>query len=247
MAANKSKPELAGLTAAILAGGLGTRLRSVVKDRPKVLAPVMGRPFLAYLLDQLAESGIIHVILCTGYMGEQVMSEFGETYGPLRLEYSEEKMMRGTAGALRLAFPLFQSDPVLVMNGDSICEVNYGALWNWHSARNAKATMLLTEVQDTKRFGRVIVDKEGRITRFEEKDGTSGAGLINAGIYLIRQSMIRTIPPKEPVSLERDIFPEWLGMDFYGYKSIGRFLDIGTPGSYAASEEFPVFKGGNGL
>ena len=110
-----------GVTAAILAGGLGTRLRSVVKDRPKVLAEIRGVPFLTYLLDQLAAAGVRDVVLCTGYMGEQVRSAFGDSYGGMCLSYSQESSPLGTAGALRLALPLFKSSSVLVMNGDSFC------------------------------------------------------------------------------------------------------------------------------
>src|SRR4028119_1495914 len=106
-------------TAAILAGGLGTRLRAVVSDRPKVLAKVQERPFLAYLLQQLARSGIKSAVLCTGYMGEQVKIAFGDSCDSMRLLYSQETSQLDTAGALRLALPLIQSSSVLVMNGDS--------------------------------------------------------------------------------------------------------------------------------
>src|SRR5437899_2628493 len=109
------------LSAAILVGGLGTRLRGIVADRPKVLAEVRGRPFLAYLLDQLVASGFQDVVLCTGYRSEQVKEVFGDGYGPLRIVYSEETVPLGTAGALRLALPLLQSETILVMNGDSFC------------------------------------------------------------------------------------------------------------------------------
>ena len=113
---------LADLTAAILVGGFGTRLRPVVADRPKVLAEVRGRPFLAYLLDQAAAAGLKSVVLCTGYMGDRVQAVFGDTYGELHLTYSQEVVPLGTAGALHLALPLFASAPVLIMNGDSFCD-----------------------------------------------------------------------------------------------------------------------------
>src|SRR5687768_5619957 len=115
---------LSHLTAVILAGGLGTRLRSVISDRPKVLARVLDRPFLTYLLDQLAAAGLNYVILCTGYLGEQVKAEFGTSYSSLRLAYSQEMVPLGTAGALQLALSLIPSETVLVLNGDSFCEVD---------------------------------------------------------------------------------------------------------------------------
>jgi len=109
---------LSDVTAVVLAGGLGTRLRSVVADRPKALAPVHGRPFLAYLLDQLAASNCRSVVLCTGYLGEQIRDAFGETYKSLRLRYSQERQPLGTAGALKLALPQIASDLVLVLKAD---------------------------------------------------------------------------------------------------------------------------------
>ena len=103
---NDNATDFSRITAAILAGGLGTRLRPVLADRPKVLAEINGRPFLACLLDQLANAGCRSVILCTGYLGEQIYSAFGESYGSLlRLGYSREERPLGTAGALRLALP----------------------------------------------------------------------------------------------------------------------------------------------
>lgn len=230
--------ELADLTAVILAGGFGTRLRPVVADRPKVLGKVRGRPFLAYLLLQLAAVGMDHVVLCIGYLGDQVKSEFGEAYGPLRLVYSQEEVPLGTAGALRLAMPLLRSDSVLVMNGDSFCDANLKDLWACHCAKNAEATLVLVEVSDTKRFGRVNVDADGVVLSFEEKDETSGQGWINAGIYLLNRSLLLTIPAGGAVSLEREVFPAWVGQAIYGYRSNGRFLDIGTPESYALADDF---------
>jgi NDP-sugar pyrophosphorylase family protein len=226
------------LTAAILVGGLGTRLRSVVADRPKVLAQVGGRPFLAYLLDQLAVSGIKNVVFCTGYLSEQVQAEFGASYRGLHLSYSQEPAPRGTAGALRLALPRFQSDSVLTMNGDSFCEVDLSAFWSWHRMRGAEATLFLTKMPDTRRYGRVAVSAEGRLLKFDEKDAHDGPGWINTGIYLLSLPLLQSIPMGQAVSLEREMVPAWLGRGIYGYQSEARFLDIGTPESYAAAEQF---------
>ena len=231
----KSKQEV---TAAILAGGLGTRLRSVVADRPKVLAEVRGRPFLSYLLDRLASVNVTEVVLCTGYLGEQVQASFGNTYKSLRLVYSQEFSQFGTAGALRLALPFFKSETVLVTNGDSFCDADLSAFVNWHFAQQAEASLLLTQVSDTKRFGRVEVDDKGKVLSFEEKGNSSGKGSINAGIYLLSRNLLSTIPGDRPVSLEREIFPNWIGRGLYGYSSNGGFLDIGTPESYAIAEKF---------
>jgi NDP-sugar pyrophosphorylase family protein len=229
---------LRGATAVILAGGLGMRLRSVVADRPKVVAEVAGRPFLAYLLDQVARAGIREVVLCTGYLGAQVRAMLGDRYDHLHLIYSQEPTPLGTAGALRWALPLFDSATLLVMNGDSFCQTDLGALWDWHHRQGASATMLLTRVAETARYGRVYADADGRVRRFEEKGHRRGAGWINAGIYCLRRALLLTIPPSATVSLEQEMFPAWIGRGLYGYRGGGRFLDIGTPDAYAAAARF---------
>lgn len=226
------------IKAAILAGGLGTRLRPKVADRPKVLAEVCGRPFLQFLLDQLCVAGIKDVVFCTGYMGNQVHALFGNCYRGIRLAYSKEPSPLGTAGALRLALPLLESHDILVMNGDSYCEANLHDFWSWHHNGDAEATLLLARVADTARYGRVQVDHAGRVLSFEEKGHKSGPGWINAGVYLIRHRLIESIPSMGPASIERDVFPGWIGRSLYGFQSEGRFLDIGTPEAYAEAQDF---------
>lgn len=254
--------DLASVTVAILAGGMGTRLHPVMSTRPKVLAEIRGRPFLSYLLDQLSAVDVRYVVLCTGYMGEQVQAKFGDSYGSLRIAYSQEPSPQGTAGALRSALPLLKPrlsfgpkhskakvnvlDSVLVMNGDSFCEANLRAFWAWHCERDVDATLLLAKVPDTKRYGRVHMDTNGLLLRFDEKDDKhvleqnegSDPGWINAGIYLLRHRLLLTIPTGRAVSLEQEVFPAWVDRGLYGYRSKGRFLDIGTPEAYATAEQF---------
>lgn len=226
------------VTAVILAGGLGTRLRAVVSDRPKVLAGIGGKPFLAYLLDHLSASGCRIVVLCTGFLGEQIRQIFGDRYRDLQLSYSRESSPLGTAGALRLALPLVKSESVLIMNGDSFCDANLNSFWEWHVKQKAAASMLLVKMPDTKRYGRVMVNADGRILSFDEKDDKGAPGWINAGIYLVEQVMLRKIAEDRAVSLEREMFPAWMGQGLYGYSSEARFLDIGTPESYGSAIDF---------
>lgn len=227
------------LAAAVLAGGLGTRLRSVVPDRPKVLASVGGRPFLEYLLHQLSRCGVQDVVLCTGYLGEQIKDRFGWGYQSLRLQYSQETSPLGTGGALRRAMPLFKANTaVLVMNGDSYCGADLGAFREIHRLRRADATLLLVEKADTGRYGRVRVAADGRIVKFEEKGCRTGPGLINAGVYVIEPHLLEEIPVGMPVSLEKDVFPSWVGRRFFGHQTPAAFLDIGVPWSYAKAESF---------
>jgi NDP-sugar pyrophosphorylase family protein len=237
---------LEDVTAAILAGGLGTRLRSRIADRPKVLAPVRGRPYLTYLLDQLAAAGVRHVVLLIGYLADQIRSAFGETYAGLRLTYSQESSPRGTAGALRDALPHLSSPSVLLLNGDSFCAVSLLDFRAFHRRRCADLSLVLTRVEDCSRYGRVGVAPDDRILRFEEKSQAAGAGWVNAGIYLLQRSLIEEIPADAPASLERDLFPIWAaGKRCCGFLSGAPFLDIGTPESYAQAEAFfaPVREG----
>jgi NDP-sugar pyrophosphorylase family protein len=228
--------------AAILAGGAGSRLRSVVSDRPKVLAEVGGRPFVVYLLEQLSVSGISRAVLCTGYMAEKVRELLGDTYGPLELLYSREDEPLGTGGALRLALPLLSADTVLVMNGDSYMDVDLCAFVEWFFRAERQAALVLTKVGDTARYGTVAFDEEQRITAFEEKGTRSGAGWINAGVYVMRKSVIASIAPGRLCSLERELFPSLAGEKLFAFCADGRFIDIGTPESYAAAADVLAVK-----
>ena len=227
------------LNAIILAGGLGTRLRPVIEGQPKVLAEIKGNPFLKYLLDQLVSCGIEKIILCTGYLGEQISSYFGNNYRGAELVYSQEPKPLGTGGALRFALPHVTTESVLVLNGDSYCAADFFGFSQWHCRHNAAASLLLTELTDTRRFGRVQMAENSAITRFDEKDeSVIQPGLINAGIYIISRDLLEKIPENAPCSLEREMFPNWIGHNFYGYRTEAPFLDIGTPESYSKAEAF---------
>ena len=230
--------DLGDVTAAILAGGLGSRLQPVVADRPKAMAEVQGRPFLTYLFDQLIGGGVRDAVLCTGYLGDHIKRSFGESYETLRLTYSREPTALGTAGALRLALPLLNSDPVLVMNGDSYCQADLQRFRIWHDRCCAKASLLLTEVSDTRRFGRVQVDGDGAVSAFSEKGKEDGPGWINAGVYLLDRCVLTEVPMARPVSLEREVLPGWIGRGLYGFCNRARFVDIGNPESYAEAQIF---------
>jgi NDP-sugar pyrophosphorylase family protein len=231
-------PDLSGTTAVLLAGGLGTRLRAAVADRPKVLAPVHGRPFIAYLLDQLRDAGVREVVISTGYGADQVEQALGSTHGPIRVGYAREKAPLGTGGAVRLAAARVESDPVLVMNGDTLCRADLGQFLDWHAARAAEGSLLLARVDDAARYGLVSTGPAGEVVAFTEKSASAGAGWINAGVYLLRRRVIDSIGPEGPASLERDVFPAWIGRGLYGCPTGGPFLDIGTPESYAAAAAF---------
>jgi D-glycero-alpha-D-manno-heptose 1-phosphate guanylyltransferase len=223
-----------GISAAILAGGLGTRLRSVVADQPKVLAPVGGRPYLTYLLDRLADAGFKEVVLLTGFRAEMVWDALGDNYAGMRLVHSREPQPLGTAGALRRALPYLTASTVLVLNGDSFCNANLYRFCHSHCQRCADVSLVASRATDTARFGRVRLEPEGRVSGFEEKDAGGGPGWINAGIYLLRRALIEEIEPGKAASLARDLFPAWVRHKrFCAYRTRFGCLDIGTPQSYA--------------
>jgi NDP-sugar pyrophosphorylase family protein len=230
--------DLAEITAVILAGGMGTRLREVVADKPKVLAEVNGRPFISYLLDQLADAGVGRVVLCTGYMAGLVSTALGSCYRGMELRYSEETTPLGTGGAVRLALPLISNSPVFVMNGDSYCDLDLLSFINQHTAAAARASLALANVSDISRYGAVERATDNAVTWFAEKGGRQGEGLINAGIYLLEQSVIAAMPENEAASLERDLFPALIGHGLYGFMLSAKFIDIGIPSDYHAASSF---------
>jgi D-glycero-alpha-D-manno-heptose 1-phosphate guanylyltransferase len=221
------------LTAALLVGGLGTRLRPVIADRPKALAELHGRPFLTYLLDHLHDQGVRDAVLCTGHLADMIEETLGDRYRSVRLRYSRELDPLGTGGALRLALPGLASDPVLVLNGDSFIPFDLAAHLRFFSERRAEAAMLLARVEDVRRFGQVATDDQDRVTRFVEKGSQTISNWINAGVYLLRRRILRAIPPDVPHSLEREILPALVGKGLFGQPHDGEFIDIGTPESFS--------------
>lgn len=230
---------LASTTALILAGGLGTRLRSAVPDRPKVIAEVGGRPFITYLLDQLIDAGLSRIVLCTGYQADRVEACLGPDYRGAQLLYSPEATPLGTGGALRLALPLISSPEALVLNGDSFCDVPLPEFAAFHASQNAAVSLALCAVEDQRRYGGVSVDDHGAVMAFAEKADVEGPGWVNAGVYLLHRQVLESMAPETFVSLEREILPRWIGRGLYGFRSPAQFRDIGVPDAYqSAQSEF---------
>ena len=221
----------------ILAGGLGTRIRDVVRDRPKVLAPVNSRPFLDIILDNLSLWDVVgRVVLAIGHMAEQIEREYGRSrnYSFDILLSIEEKLL-GTGGAIKKALSLTETERVLVLNGDTFVEVNLNELIGFHCEKGAALTMTVVEVDNADRFGRVIFDKMGRIVSFQEKCAYGKSGYINAGLYLVERSLFDEVTMNNPISLERELLPQFIKKGAYGFVTSGKFIDIGTPESYRAA------------
>jgi D-glycero-alpha-D-manno-heptose 1-phosphate guanylyltransferase len=210
----------------ILAGGLGTRLRSVVSDRPKVLAEVAGRPFITFLLDRLGQAGFRAVTLLTGYKGEMVEEQLGFNYQGLQLGYSVEETPLGTGGAIRAAARVIACDQLLVLNGDTYFDVDYRALVE--QATPGSDLMACRQVADVGRYGAVQLDATGRVKALAEK-GAEGPGLINGGIYVLHREAIAA-RPEAAFSIESIYFPERLASGHLrGTAYEDSFIDIGLP------------------
>jgi len=232
------EPKLAGVSAAILAGGLGTRLRPVVRDRSKVLAEVNGRPFIQFILDQLSGLGVRSTVLCAGYKGFQLEEALGGHHQEMQLTYSHETSPLGTAGALKLALPKMISDPVLVLNGDSFCTADLSTFVGLHNDSKASSSIMLVHVEDTSAYGSVDTNDIEQVTSFHEKTGESKPGWINAGVYMLSREMIQSIPSGKPISLEKEIFPAWISNGLHAFQTEGELFDIGTPERYERAPEF---------
>lgn len=218
------------LTCVILAGGQGKRLLPVVSGIPKPMALVSGRPFLEYLLRQVCKTDCTDVVLCIGYKAHVIKDYFGNgcKYG-VKIHYSQEQELLGTAGALSLSRHLIRSDPFLVMNGDSYCAVDFDRLVGQHQACNAVATIVTTSVENQFRYGSVMIGPQDVIVRFVEKAEANGSRYINGGIYVLTQAVLDLIPSGKSCSIEKDVFPSLVGHGLYAFKTSGVFIDIGTP------------------
>jgi len=225
------------ITATLLVGGMGTRLCSVVPATPKPLASVGNRSLLELLVRQLRCQGIRRLVMCSGYLADQIESTFGDGRAwDVAIEYSREQQPLGTAGALKLAQRHLQkADEFLVMNGDSFLEIDFNQLVRFHRERNGLASMAVVPVADTGRYGTVRVDPAGRVVGFTEKTGAHGPGLINAGVYVFSHAIFEHIP-EGPASLEKDVFPIVLERGIYTLEQHGMFIDIGTPEDYARAQ-----------
>jgi D-glycero-alpha-D-manno-heptose 1-phosphate guanylyltransferase len=215
-----------GETAVILAGGLGTRLRSVVSDRPKPMADVNGRPFLDYLVNRLFSNGFTKIVICVSYMRENIISYFEKKYGDAII-FSIEDTPLGTGGALAYASEKLP-ESFLVMNGDTYLPMDYQKLRSYHIEKKADLTIALAK-SSSPQFGGVAINSAERVLAF----GDIRSGLVNAGVYEMERKVIDMFPTIVPFSLEKQFLPEFVETGkVYGFVSDDSFVDIGSPESY---------------
>ena len=223
------------MQAIVLAGGLGTRLRSVVPDLPKPMAPVAGRPFLAWILDRLVEAGFDRVVLAVGYRHDAIRDHFGEAYRGLPLRYSVEDRPLGTGGALRLACGQVHDDAVFVLNGDTFVELDHRAMRSAHDAANAALSIAVHRVDDTARYGALEL-RAGHVFGFAEK-GRHGPGWINAGVYLLARELLLQLPADRALSFEQEVLVPQVGaIRPLAFTAEGLFIDIGVPEDYERAQ-----------
>ena len=220
--------------AVILAGGFGARLKSVLPDLPKAMAPVAGRPFLALILNNLSSQKFKRVIISVGFMADSIMSYFGDSYDGLELVYVVEDKPLGTGGALRLALIECSQDHVFIFNGDTFLDFEVEDIEdNW--MRNKASIIIGVDVEDTSRYGRLSFE-HNRVQGFLEK-GLSGPGVINAGCYVFKRNQLDKFDVGKPFSLEADYLTGAVrDVDFELFITKGKFIDIGVPEDYRLAQ-----------
>ena len=230
------------LEAIILAGGLGTRLRSEVQDVPKSMALINSRPFMEYLLDHLIAKGVTRIIFSVGYKSEFIQDHFSSKYKDCEIVYAIEETLLGTGGAIKNAMKYVQGQDVVVVNGDSMFLSDLQAQLDVHKKAEAIATLALKQMKDIERYGTVELNQQGRIIRFNEKQPLK-EGLINAGSYIFNVNSFQAIEFPEKFSIEKDFFETCVDKEnLLGYCSDGYFLDIGIPSDFKKAQyEIGVF------
>lgn len=216
----------------ILSGGLGTRLQSVLTNLPKSMADINGRPFLEYLFDYFITQHYTDCILAVGYKHEFIQNHFENKYKNLNIQYSIESYPLGTGGAIRAALKYASSDPVLVLNGDTLFNVNLSKLVSFHAANAADLSIALKPMKNSDRYGTVNMDSNGKISGFEEKKLNS-SGMINGGVYVINPDIFDGLNLPEKFSFEKNFLEKfYLLKIFFGMPFDEYFIDIGVPEDY---------------
>ncbi len=222
--------------AIILAGGMGTRLKSVITEIPKPMAPVGSKPFLAIILDNLNEQGVEHVILAVGYKYEVIESFFGKEYKNIQIDYAIEKEPLGTGGAVSLAINKLNHSAFFMMNGDTLFDVNLAKLGQFHTQQNADLSIALKPIANQDRYGLVRIDEDSKVIEFAEKQHID-KGLINGGVYVTTKQYVKSLNLPNKYSWEKDILElQSSKSNLYGFLSNSYFIDIGIPEDYARAQ-----------
>lgn len=226
------------ITAVVLAGGRGTRIAELYPDTPKPMVPVCGRPFLYWVTDWLVGQGVTDIVYSTGYRAEQIelWAKDAGRHWDIGLRWTRESTPLGTGGGVLQCLPLCAGH-VLVVNGDSLTPVGLSPLIA--RARNCDGALLGVKMADAARYGTLTLDESGRLLKFAEK--RPGAGIINAGLYLLSRSLLEGFPRNRKLSMEEEVMPDLIAQGVNLSCEVAEnapFLDIGTPESVAQAEGF---------
>lgn len=218
----------------ILAGGFGTRLKSLFADIPKPLVKINDTPFLEILINKFIQSEYISkIILATGYKSSIIEDHIKTKYRDLPIEFSIELSPLGTGGAVKKAFSRCQSENILVLNGDSYLDFSLNDMINHHQKNKSDLTIAYTEITNASRFGKLeVCETTQKILAFKEKEALDEKGYINAGIYLFNRYLEKLFPQKDSFSLEKEFFPSLMTNNIQGFFCPNTFIDIGTEESY---------------
>lgn len=221
------------MRAIILAGGLGTRLRSIESDRPKPMALIRQKPFLAYLIEYLSRCGITHIVFSVHFLYQKIVSYFQNEYCGIDITYSIEKKLLGTGGAIAAALTQVPGNQsVFVINGDSFVQLDYLSMWRQHEVTRGRLTMAIQWVTRSTRYGTVTL-LGNTITEFHPKSHLSSAAFINTGVYLIQPNMFEAACLPEQFSFEMDfLVPRIKDLQARAFITQGYFIDIGIPRDY---------------
>ena len=222
------------MQAIIIAGGFGTRLRPVTDYCPKPALPIMGRPFLDYQLELLKRIGVKRVVFSLMHLADRIIQIFGDgsQYG-MEFFYAVEETPLGTGGGIKNCEQYLTHDPVIVFNGDVLCDIDLSDVVKFHHDKKAKITLTMTPVKDPTIYGVIFTDRDERIQKFLEKPKLEEVtqNTISAGIYIYERDVFERIPPNTNYSVEHQLYPSMLdaGQPMYGFRTESYWLDIGTP------------------
>lgn len=224
-------------SAVILAGGMGTRLKSVIPDVPKPMAPINNKPFLEHLIKYLSDHNIYKFILSVGFQKEVIIKYFGLSFVNCKIIYAPEEKPLGTGGALKNALNFFSDEQFLVLNGDTWFAMDYRLFLK--KAQDKRCAIAIRKEQNKNRYGSVKVDDKFRVMGFYEKNQSDDSVWMNAGVYLFeRSALVQNFPSEEVFSLEKDVLPNMAcSGELYGIPMEGDFVDIGIPSDYERAKK----------
>jgi D-glycero-alpha-D-manno-heptose 1-phosphate guanylyltransferase len=223
--------------AIILAGGLGTRLRSVVSDLPKCMAPVAGKPFLDHVIEYLLKQGVERIIFSVGYRSEFIINHITAQYPHLDTVFSIEDEPLGTGGAIKLACTRVKERNVLVLNGDTLFSADISKLAGFHESKDADCTLALKPMKQFERYGVVALNDDNSISSFKEKQRYE-SGLINGGVYALNAERFLKEGLPEKFSFEKYYLEQYYTTrKMYGHVQDVYFIDIGVPEDFERAQE----------